>query len=258
MFPSTTKRFLCNGGPFRTPGSVLQHVCSNPLPRLSALSVQGLELEDLPEVPGQGSAGGGEITPLTSVEYLDLEFRQIGLPFGSYSGGPARHQWSSPSHRLPQLIALMPNLQRLRVFFVHSDHRMKLTEWSAVRCTRLKQVELHALQISQASLLDLLRPSVETLQDIKLQQIRLFDGTWAAVYDALSSFEAITDISYIGGKGYLDSRDRYSEDDAASYRKLFATVEDRRAAAGLHSMKSPIEREGGVFVPGFWSMENAT
>lgn len=90
---------------------------------------------------------------------------------------------------------------------------------------------------------------------MKLNRIVLFDGTWAAVYEALLSFEAVTDISGIWGKGYLLGHGFYSEGDAASYRELFAAVEARRESLGLSSMRAPITKNGSVIIPNFGMME---
>src|SRR5688572_7405662 len=48
-YPGYGKRSVCGYGPLRVIGSALSHICLNSLPQLASLSIQHLELEDLPD-----------------------------------------------------------------------------------------------------------------------------------------------------------------------------------------------------------------
>ncbi|EHK48653.1 hypothetical protein TRIATDRAFT_281469 [Trichoderma atroviride IMI 206040] len=230
-------RRLCNSRSLCVLADVIQNIYSNTCPRLVSLSIAGLLLADIPQNLLQDT-GDGMGAALTTVERLDLDFHPGDMPSGEMT--------RIKPDGLRRMLSLVTNLTCLRIKFHLLDRSMRLFDWSALQCTKLHTLELVQLEMSEASLTNIMTQIAHSIRKLILEGVYLFDGTWAAIYDRIANTEGINDISEIQGRRYSDGHGSHTELDAASYRRLFTTVEKRRESQGLPSTRWPVSPLGSI------------
>lgn len=99
-------------------------------------------------------------------------------------------------------------------------------------------------------------PSADTLSELELEDIGLFEGSWASFHLSLIPLRSITEMESVGGRDYHHDKRLYSAAGGNSFHCLFETVEARRFAIGLPSMRDEVTVEETTYLPDFSTMEN--
>jgi hypothetical protein len=126
----------------------------------------------------------------------------------------------------------------------------------APNLTRLRSVKLQNLAVSKPSLRRLLTPSADTLSELVLEDIGLFEGSWASFYLSLIPFRCIMATESVGGWDYRYDERLNSAADGNSFHFLFETVEARQLAMGTPSMRDEVIVGDTTYLPDFSTMES--
>ncbi|KAL7918498.1 hypothetical protein ACQKWADRAFT_304035 [Trichoderma austrokoningii] len=247
LYPPFGMRGVCNGRSLCVLSDVIRNIYSNICPRLISLSISGLLLVDIPKDLVQDA--GNDDAEAAALEQLHLDFHPGDMPSGEMT--------RIEPDGLQRLLSLLTKLTSVRIGFHLLDRSMRSFDWSVLQCTKLNTLELVELEMSETSLINIITQNAHSIRQIILDRVFLFDGTWAAVYDGIANIEGIIDISEIEGRRYLDGRGSYARPDAASYRRLFAIVEERRERQGLPSMRWPVSPAGFVYRRNFSHLETS-
>lgn len=247
QYPPFGMRREFNCGGLHVLVGMIRNIYCNICPRLVSLSMTGLLLIDIPQNLLQ-DAGDGMEAALTTVERLDLDFHPGDMPSGEMT--------RIKPDGLHRLLSLVTNLTSLRIKFHLLDRSMRSFDWSLLQCNKLNTLELVQLEMSETSLMNIMTQNAHSIRKLILESVYLFDGTWAAIYDRLANTEGINDISEIQGRRYSDGHGSHTELDAASYRQLFTTVENRRESQGLPPTRWPVSPLGFVMSSRFFVYGN--
>ena len=249
-FPEHGKRGVHNSEVTTIPREIFAtSLTTHLLDRLSVLDVQ---LHDFPHLDFTETAKFSALRfmkillyPLDTPEYRVLE--------------PYVHMRSDfeAALRLPGLLKMTPNLVTLIISFNRKQRVMREVVWDKVCLPHLETIRLDSMDISEASLQALLLPSASTLLKAELDNLFLTHGSWASFYRACHSLVEFLDISGLHGRRYCDDRSTYSQEDAASWRDLFAEIERRREMANMPSMRALIKTASMEYFHDFGDMEHS-
>lgn len=231
---------------------LLSHIVEDGVPSLRSLSLHQLKLSDM-DFSKKYANQLVHATPLQNLTSLEIVFSQ-GYPGHVYSrrDGEVEHRHAL----LSCLLQRCDRLTSLHISFNSTTLETIYFDSPAPNLTKLKTVKLQNLAISEPSLRKLLTPSADTLSDLTLEDIGLFEGSWASFYLSLIPFRCIMEMESIGGRDYRYDERLYTAADGNSFHCLFETVEARRFAVGLPSMRDEITAGDASYVPDFSTMEN--
>lgn len=189
---------------------------------------------------------------LTSLEVVFSSCYRRGL----FSRDDPDLQSENTHALLPSWIQRCEKLTSLHLSFASTNTETIFLNSDAPNITQLRSVKLQNLAISEPSLRNLLTPKANTLSELQLEDIRLFQGSWASFYccqyhsHVSWRWNRLENETIAMMNGYTR---QLMENRFIACSRLW---EARRFAMGFPSMMDEVTVGDATYLPGFSTIEN--
>jgi hypothetical protein len=255
-FPKHGKRNVAEKDVARSLSTMLSCILRRPPSNLRSLSLCELELRDLTFLKKERDATLDYDLGALFEFKLIFSSDQLSAYFQHTPYIPVAFK-TQASMQLPAILRCSPNLHRLEIVFDAREKSLREANWTSCCFANLQALKICNFDISEQSLLTLIKPALAKLAELSIDKIYLVEGTWASIYQILEAqSHDLNDVFELRGREYAEFGRFYeeNEEDQRSFRRLFDKIDAKRYRDGQPSMLAPIHTEAMTFTHDFGLM----